>query len=171
MFYICYTLYEDFRIILTLEGILNMKTMVHPAERAKAMRQKAMNMAIKRKEEYLGARVPKALKDKVINRAEELGIPVSLLLRKVLEEVFAEEQTILKLENIKSVVAEQASVAKSYDDILGWKEIQLNKACDCDACGARQMAGTEVFMGIGTGSNNPVLCNKCKDKIIIHNNA
>jgi hypothetical protein len=111
------------------------------------------------------------LKDKVINRADELGIPVSLLLRKVLEEVFAGEQTVLNLDNIKSAVEEGSTLTKSYDDILGWKDIQLNKACDCDACGTKQSAGVEVYMGIGPGNKSPILCKTCKEKVISRNNA
>ena len=149
----------------------NVKTMEHPAQRANMMRQNAMNVAMKRKEEYLGARVPKALKEKVISRADELGIPVSLLLRKVLEEVFAEEQTILKLDLIKNEVAESRSEPKHYADILGWKGIQLNKGCVCDSCGAEMKSGKEVFMGIGPGQESPVLCKPCKEKNISFNNA
>ena len=37
--------------------------------------QRAHSIAMKRKEEYLGARVPKELREKVLRRAEELGIP------------------------------------------------------------------------------------------------
>ena len=149
----------------------NVKTMEHPAERANMMRQRAMNVAMKRKEEYLGARVPKALKEKVISRADELGIPVSLLLRKVLEEVFAEEQTILKLDLIKNEVDERKSKAKSYSNILGWKDIQLNKACECDSCGVNLKAGKEVFMGIGSDNESPILCKQCKEDNIRFNNA
>lgn len=154
----------------------NVKTMEHPAQRASMMRQNAMNVAMKRKEEYLGARVPKALKEKVISRADELGIPVSLLLRKVLEEVFAEEQTILKLDLIKKEVTESRSEPKRsepkfYADILGWKGIQLNKACVCDSCGVEMKSGKEVFMGIGPGQESPVLCKPCKEKNISFNNA
>jgi len=149
----------------------NVKTMEHPAQRAGMMRQNAMNVAMKRKEEYLGARVPKALKEKVISRADELGIPVSLLLRKVLEEVFAEEQTILKLDLIKKEVTQSHSETKRYTDILGWKGIQLNKSCACDSCGIELKSGTEVFMGIGSGQESPVLCKPCKEKNISFNNA
>src|SRR3990172_12224513 len=52
------------------------------------MRERAVAQAMKRKEEYLGARVPRELKDRVLERAQELGIPASILIRQVLEEAF-----------------------------------------------------------------------------------
>src|SRR3569832_1831157 len=54
------------------------------------VRDQAMAMAMKRKEEYLGARVPRWLKDKVIERARDTGVPVSILIRIILEEAFRE---------------------------------------------------------------------------------
>ena len=54
------------------------------AERATTMRQQAMATAAKRKQEYLGARVPKQLREKIISKAESLGIPVSILIRNIL---------------------------------------------------------------------------------------
>ena len=56
--------------------------------RAQAMRDKALSVAMKRKEEFLGVRVPKDLRDKVTDRANNLGIPVSILIRNILEEAF-----------------------------------------------------------------------------------
>lgn len=53
---------------------------------AQAMRDAAMSAAMQRKEEFLGARVPKELRDKVIRRAEHLNVPVSILIRTILEE-------------------------------------------------------------------------------------
>src|SRR3569623_1984684 len=57
-------------------------------------RDKALSLAMKRKEEYLGARVPRWLKDKVMERAREVGVPVSILLRNVLEEAFRDEELV-----------------------------------------------------------------------------
>ena len=56
---------------------------------ARLMRDKARATAMKRKEEYLGARVPRELRSKVIARAAELGIPVSILIRNILEQAFS----------------------------------------------------------------------------------
>ena len=56
--------------------------------RAQTMRDQALSVAMKRKEEFLGARVPKELRDKVTARANEQGIPVSILIRNILEDAF-----------------------------------------------------------------------------------
>lgn len=150
------------------------KTYIHPAQQARAMRDKAMSVAMKRKEEYLGARVPKALKEKVISRADELGIPVSLLLRKVLEEVFSEEQTLLKLDLIKhgAEKKEYGDATKRFVEVIAWKDIQLNQVRDCEVCGEPMPAGSHVMMGIVAGNSDvPILCTSCQQGVVKQTHA
>ena len=59
--------------------------------RARALRERARSQALRRKEEYLGARVSRDLKERVIAQARRMGIPVSILIRNVLEEAFGGE--------------------------------------------------------------------------------
>ena len=129
----------------------------------KARRDKAVSMAMKRKEEYLGARVPKTLRDRVIERAKELGIPVSILIRNTLEEAFKES---VEDERVVSPVrsSDNKKIPESFSSVIGWELIQLNKTLDCSACGLRLQKGIKA--NIGLGSQQPVvICCACKESI------
>ncbi|MDH5546330.1 MAG: hypothetical protein OEZ43_12115 [Gammaproteobacteria bacterium] len=143
----------------------------HPAEKANLMRDKAMKVALRRKEEFLGARVPKALKTKVIQRADELGIPVSLLLRRVLEDVFLEEQPSIKLDLIKKNTP-QVESKNEFADVIAWKTIVLNRRCSCDSCGEPMQVGERAEMGIcQSSSQTPIVCESCQKNAVNGHNA
>ena len=129
-------------------------------KRANAMRDKARETALKRKEEYLGARVPKELREKVIARAEELGIPVSILIRNILEQAFSEGSA-------RDVQARPAANARrsaaSFPGVIGWERIVLNRVMECASCGRDIEAGATVTFGLAApGEEHVILCGKCK---------
>lgn len=132
------------------------------------MRDKAMAMAMKRKEEYLGARVPKALKDRVIEKADEMNIPVSLLIRRVLEEAFSDgldrqsEWAFLKTQQVENKVNKVNKLA----DVIGWKSIEVNQDRSCERCREPLPKGTEVELGFSASDNGYVIvCHACKTQI------
>jgi predicted DNA binding CopG/RHH family protein len=127
-------------------------------------RDKAVAMAMRRKEEYLGARVPKELRDRVIQRATDMGIPVSILMRNILEEAFREEDPgqIIKEAPFKELPV--TDDCRKFDAVLGWERIVLNKAVPCTSCGVQLPAGKEVTLGLGA-AQPVVLCNVCKGGI------
>jgi len=128
------------------------------------MREQARERAEKRKAEYLGARVPAALREKVIARAEALGIPVSDLIREILEQAFAgapEVRPPAPTMTTPSVDAPAKPV--NYSGIIGWETITLNQARACTACGVPLMPGQEVTFGLALdGSDHAILCRKCR---------
>lgn len=133
-------------------------------------RDQALAIAMKRKEEYLGARVPRELKEKVIERAETLGIPVSILIRNVLEEVFRDGGTNSLGQSKPSVdmgaEARNTSATNPFPMVLGWEGIKLNRAVACSRCGARLQAGAYVTLGFGSpGQEHIILCDVCKESI------
>lgn len=130
----------------------------------KARRDKAVSMAMKRKEEYLGARVPKELRDRVVEKAKKLGIPVSILIRNILEEAFKEgslDEGVL----ISSVSEnDKKKISESFSSVIGWESIQLNKTVECSGCGLVLKKGAKA--NIGLGSQQPVvICCACKENI------
>ncbi len=131
-----------------------------------AMRERAVSLAMKRKEEYLGARVPKELRDRVTAKAKELGIPVSILIRNILEESFSKGG----VDSLTSSVSELSGGAcvESKEDlvssVLGWKRITLNKEAVCANCNTLLEPGKEVSFGLG-GVKPIVLCDPCKDHV------
>lgn len=128
----------------------------------KIMRERALSMAMKRKEEYLGARVPRELRDRVLQRSKDLGIPVSILIRNILEEAFKESS------EAAMVAAGQEAVETGKDErflaVLGWEKIVLNRNVVCSGCSISLHAGQSVTLGLGAGEPI-VLCDKCKSRI------
>ncbi len=134
-------------------------------DHARRMQQRARNVALKRKEEYLGARVPKGLKDRVLNQAKEQGIPVSLLIRRVLEEVFMEKNGISSKDGSKvsNKGVEDPETSLQFQEIIGWKSIELNRDSTCRQCKHPMQPGKEAHIAI-TPSQDQLLivCGSCK---------
>lgn len=137
---------------------------------ASRQRDKVVNVAMKRKEEFLGARVPKELRDRVITKANELNIPVSILIRQILEEAFSNKG----MDVVKSVVANNVtdglapnpSYALKYPDVIGWEKISLNKMMTCATCSHALLAGIGVYYGVGGNAGSQViLCQTCAHAI------
>lgn len=134
---------------------------------AKAMREKALSVAMKRKEEFLGARVPKDLRDKVMDRANDLGIPVSILIRNILEEAFRDQKPTASMTPRQGVPPEAAHCAERFSSVLGWEMIRLNRQVDCSSCGRQLLPGASVTLGlvsgvVQAGTTHIILCDQCQ---------
>lgn len=135
------------------------------------MQQRAQNVALKRKEEYLGARVPKVLKDRVLNQAKEQGIPVSLLIRRVLEEVFVEKNLSSSSSSSTAknngVVSNELKEANAgFKDVIGWKSIELNRDSSCCHCKSSMSPGCEAHIAITSSPDQLIIvCESCKKTI------
>ncbi|MBI3773682.1 MAG: hypothetical protein HY272_13415 [Gammaproteobacteria bacterium] len=127
----------------------------------KIMRERALSMAMKRKEEYLGARVPRELRDRVLQRSKDLGIPVSILIRNILEEAFKEAEAAM---TSGQTVAESGGRDDRFAAVLGWEKMVLNRNVVCSGCSISLHAGQSVTLGLGAGELI-VLCDKCKSRI------
>jgi len=130
-------------------------------ERAASMRQQALATAEKRKQEYLGARVPKELREKILLKAEAMRIPVSILIRNILSEYIDNQNadvapvTVTAQENV-------AHAKRSFDDVIGWDQLTLNKEMVCEGCMQQMSKGSEVAYGIVPGKSHVIICKKCK---------
>ena len=120
-------------------------------------RDRAFATAMKRKEEYLGARVPKELRDRVIAKAKEQGIPVSILIRNILEDAFKDQPAAApEVETPVSITPDRSLL----DSVLAWDSISLNKSINCSKCGKLLSAGDDALMGLGS-SSLVVICKSC----------
>lgn len=133
-------------------------------KQAELMRGKAQERALKRKEEYLGARVPRELKEKVIAHANRLGIPVSILIRNILDEAFSGPQApapATSTDDKKDTFHTRSE--QRFPAVIGWEEITLNRTMRCSACDAELEAGMVVTLGLPIpGEDHVILCAKCK---------
>jgi len=131
-------------------------------KQATMMRDKARERAMNRKEEYLGARVPRELKEAVIAHASKLGIPVSILIRNILEEAFnVREGSSANVD--KTAGSDEVHDELQFPQVIGWEEIKLHRAMKCAACGVQIERGSTVTLGLsGPGEDHVILCRKCK---------
>lgn len=138
-----------------------------PADHAKAAREKARAMARSRKEEFIGARVPVELRNKVFARAQAEGVPASLLIRRILEDAFRDQVGDSTTESRKPTtdqvsLATNTSVAQ-FPDVLGWENIILHKGARCSGCGSALAASASAALGFsGSGGPPVVLCARCR---------
>lgn len=134
-------------------------------EQARGMGERARREAMKRKEEYLGARVSRELRSKVIARADELGIPVSILIRNVLEQAFGDGSS-RPAPVSASAVSVAPKAADRFASVIGWERIVLNRRMDCASCGTDIAAGARATLGItAPGEEHVILCAKCKEPV------
>lgn len=138
---------------------------------AQAQRQKAMALAARRKEEFIGARVPRELRAKLFQRAEEEGLPVSLLMRRILEAYLlgvgdgqASIATPLRANAHTQDLPPRARLDTTrFSHVLGWDNITLNRDVTCTGCGTGLRAGGKAVLGFAaTGGAPVILCDACR---------
>ncbi|MEJ2573884.1 MAG: hypothetical protein P8164_09910 [Gammaproteobacteria bacterium] len=136
-----------------------------------SMRTKALSAAMRRKEEFLGARVPKELKEKVIAQADVLGVPASILIRKILENAFNEGEPNGWISGLKAPAPEHRSVpakaaANRFPTVLGWEKIRLNRQMACTGCGKCIRPGVDATLGLSMrGEDHIILCDVCSESL------
>ena len=137
-----------------------------------------------KKERVIHTRVPESLEVQLRQRAEDLGISVSNLVRNVLGHAFG---------LVGGVVADSHAIARaargepaskaapppqpqqpapqppsppppppSIDDVLGWQPIVLGKNAVCVRCNAILPRGTDAAVGLGT---QLVACLTCLEEL------
>lgn len=125
-----------------------------------------------RKERVIHTRVPESLETHLRQRAQDLGISVSNLVRNVLGHTFG---------LVGDVVADSHAIAKaarggdkkpppppappppqSIDDVLGWQPIVLGKNAICARCNAILPKGKDGAVGVGSQF---VVCLDCLDAL------
>lgn len=127
----------------------------HPMHHARAARAKALRAALQRKEEFLGARVPKELRERIMARAREMNVPISILIRDILEKAMGDTAT-----------APSAASCPAYEHVIGWEAIRVHRQTTCSACRKVLSAGMAATLGITATREAPlILCNACKDDV------
>ena len=114
----------------------------------------------------LQARVPPSLYNHLVAQARRLRVPVSNLVRNILED------STRMVENIVDGGIEIAeAIGKRMDDedlssVLGWQPMIANRHLACCHCGGEIRKGKEAFMSVGVpGSRTFVICEACKCEV------
>jgi hypothetical protein len=123
------------------------------------------------KDKVLQARIPEQLDAQLRDRAEQLGLSVSTIVRNALLHTF---------ELVEGVVTDTAQVGRalrggkfaaapepsypqsgSAESVLGWQEAVLNLNGVCDTCNTLLPIGQRAAVGIPTQSRPVLLCLPC----------
>lgn len=121
-----------------------------------------------RKERVIHTRVPESLETELRQRAQDLGISVSNLVRNVLGHAFG---------LVGDVVADSHAIARAarggdkksepagpppLDDVLGWQPIVLGKNAVCSRCNSILPKGHDAATGVAeTSGARMVICLTC----------
>lgn len=119
------------------------------------------------KDRVIHTRVPGSLEAQLRERAEELGMSVSNLVRNVLGNAFglvnnvvADSHAIARAArgDKKPAAAAPVPASASIDDVLGWQPIVLGKNALCARCNDLLPKGKDAAVGVGT---QIVICPAC----------
>jgi hypothetical protein len=92
------------------------------------------------KERILHTRIPVALEDQIKRLADRLRVPVSNLVRNMLEDA---------IEMTKRVRDRMdGSVTEVKDDVYGWQELTLNIEAPCSRCQRNLSRGERAHVGL-----------------------
>lgn len=128
-----------------------------------------------KKERVLHTRVPERLETELKERAADLGVSVSNLVRNVLTHAFG---------LVGDIVADGAQVARSASggprrpataepppparpaEVLGWQPLILGKNAVCAACNDVLLRGADGAVAITDGAGpRPIACLRCLEEI------
>ena len=142
------------------------------AEKAKAKGKRRQT-----KDRVLQARIPEELDEELRDRAEQLGLSVSTVVRNVLfntfnlvEGVVSDSAEIARAITGQSDPSSRSSSRKAVretDDpdpesaVLGWQEAVLNKNGVCEKCNAILPMGERAAIGVPAQTRPVLMCLDC----------
>lgn len=119
-----------------------------------------------KKDRVLQTRVPKSLYNDLVEQARRLRVPVSNLVRNILED------SVRIVENLVDNSLDIADALTGKVDrqdlasVVGWQPLTANRALACAVCQADIDKGAEAFMSVGAPSGRTiVVCEDCKCRL------
>ena len=128
-----------------------------------AKSRKAASRPDERKDRVLQARVPESLYKGLASQARLLRVPVSNLVRSILQD---------SIRMVGNIVEGGLEIAQALDgraddrelqSVLGWQPMAANRRLACSHCGKVIHKGDEVFISVGAPAGRTiVICKECK---------
>ena len=113
-----------------------------------------------RQERWLHTRITESLEHALKREARRRRLPVSLLVRNVLEGALDLVEDIV--ETSMGVRADTTRTGGGLDDVYGWQELILNRAAACVRCETTLAAGAAAHRGLRDQTGPAVfLCAPC----------
>jgi hypothetical protein len=129
-------------------------------------------MSDERKEKVIHTRIPAALEEQIKRLAEGLRVPVSNLVRNMLEDAIDVTRRVRDAvpDAIAGRHAEPPAAVRPAPDlsaIYGWQALTLNVDTACAICDASLGAGDDAFIGLSDnprGGSRTFICPGCLPK-------
>ncbi|HPM77001.1 MAG TPA: hypothetical protein PK961_07920 [bacterium] len=118
-----------------------------------------------RKDRVLQTRVPQSLYDELVAQAGKLRVPVSNLVRNILEDSARMVGNIVDGGlQIAAALGDRADKSE-LAEVVGWQPLTANKHLVCAHCGAAIAKGEQAFIGLGApGGRSLIVCAACEGK-------
>ncbi len=121
-----------------------------------------------KKERVIHTRVPESLEAQLRQKAQDLGISVSNLVRNVLGHAFGLVGDVVADSHAiaRAARGEPKPAAASADDVLGWQPIVLGKNAVCARCNDLLPRGRDAATGVTeSGGTRIVICLACLEQL------
>ena len=122
-----------------------------------------------KKDRILQARIPEQLDEELRDRAEDLGLSVSSIVRNVLlhtfnlvEGVVSDSAQIARvIQGRPSSPGPDSAQANDASNVVGWQETILNRNGVCDQCNVILAKGETAAVGLPIEIRPILLCTNC----------
>jgi hypothetical protein len=126
-----------------------------------------------RKERVLHTRVPEKLEHELKERAAELGVSVSNLVRNVLTHAFGLVGDVVAdgarvARAATGAPRARAPVASASGDVIGWQQLVLQKNAVCNQCNDLLPRGRDAAIALTEGEGSgprPIVCLRCLEEL------
>ena len=117
------------------------------------------------KDRVLQARIPEQLDEELRDRAEQLGLSVSTIVRNVLLHTFdLVEGVVIDSSQIARALTGRIAPVSGTDSetaVIGWQEVILNQNGVCEDCNVILPLGQRAAVGVPTGPRATFRCMEC----------
>jgi hypothetical protein len=121
------------------------------------------------KDRVLQARIPETLDDELRDRAEQLGLSVSTVVRNVLQNTFNLVEGVVadSAQIARLIKGDEPSTSPAPDDpaqessVVAWQEAVLARNGICDSCNTILPAGTRASVAVPAQARPVLMCLDC----------
>lgn len=99
-----------------------------------------------KKEKVIHTRIPAALEEQIKRLAEGLRVPVSNLVRNMLEDAIVMTRRVR--DHVPGFMGVSSAEPSDLSDVFGWQALTLNIATPCQRCGEALGAGDDAYLGL-----------------------
>jgi len=129
-------------------------------------RREELQPGRERKDRVLQARVSQSLYKDLVEQARRLRVPVSNLVRNILEDSTRMVENIVDSSLEIADVLRGKTTEEDLSSVLGWQPMTANRKLSCSHCGTSIQKGGQAFMSVGLpGGRTLVICEGCKNNI------